>query len=94
VLAEVRVPVLAVCGEKDLQVDPKQNLPEIRRALAQADNPDATVREMPGLNHLFQQAETGNPGEYFTIEETMNAAVLEAVSAWILERFEAGEDAR
>lgn len=86
-LRRVRAPVLAVGGELDLQVDPQQNLPEIREALEQAGNPDVTTRAFPGLNHLFQTAETGSPEEYSRIEETMAPVVLETVSEWILTRF-------
>lgn len=87
VLEDVSVPVLSLIGEKDLQVPPELNGPEIEAALRRGGNADATVRTLPGLNHLFQEAETGSPSEYQRIEETMNAAALEAVSSWILERF-------
>lgn len=87
VLEATRIPVLALGGELDLQVDPAQNLPEIREALRKADNPDFTVLELPGLNHMFQTAGTGNPEEYYSIEETLSPAALETVSEWILKRF-------
>ena len=45
----------------------------------------ATVR-LPGLNHLFQTAETGLPSEYGTIEETMSPRVLDLIRDWILAR--------
>jgi pimeloyl-ACP methyl ester carboxylesterase len=83
-LAKLRCPVLALNGSKDLQVPPAQNLPPIRAALAH--NPDAEVDELPGLNHLFQTADTGALGEYARIEETMAPSVLEKVTAWILRR--------
>jgi pimeloyl-ACP methyl ester carboxylesterase len=86
-LENTRIPVLALGGELDLQVDPAQNLPEIRRALKRAGNPDYTVLELPRLNHMFQTAETGSPDEYFLIEETVSPAALETISEWILERF-------
>lgn len=86
-LERTQVPVLAICGELDLQVDPKQNLPAIREALRRGGNPDYTVIELPGLNHLFQEAETGSPTEYYSIEETVNPAALDAISDWLLERF-------
>ena len=86
-LKELAVPVLALWGEKDLQVDPRQNLPEIRKALEQAGNEDFTVEELKGLNHLFQTATTGSISEYYTIEETMSPAVLEMITSWIDERF-------
>ncbi len=53
-LAKVHCPVLALNGEKDLQVPPKENLDEIRKALQQAGNTRVTIKELPGLNHLFQ----------------------------------------
>jgi pimeloyl-ACP methyl ester carboxylesterase len=87
VLKEVRVPVLALGGEFDLQVDPKQNLPEIEAALIRGGNPDHTVRELQGLNHMFQASDSGSPDEYYSIEETLNPAALDMVSDWILTRF-------
>lgn len=83
-LAKVRQPVLAVNGEKDLQVLADQNLPAIREALK--GNPDVTVTELPGLNHLFQTATTGSPGEYARIEETFAPSALTVVSDWIIAR--------
>lgn len=82
-LEKLRVPVLALNGEKDLQVDPFQNLPVIEVALKVANNDNVRVRKLPGLNHLFQRSETGSPGEYGTIEETMNDAALKEISDWI-----------
>jgi uncharacterized protein len=86
-LEKLQVPVLALIGEKDLQVPADQNVPEIEAAFARGGNPDATVRRLPGLNHLFQRAETGAPSEYQKIEETFDPTALEAVTSWILERF-------
>jgi pimeloyl-ACP methyl ester carboxylesterase len=87
VLARLSVPVLAVVGELDLQVDPDQNLPEIRKALARAETNDVTVLELEGLNHLLQTAKTGSVLEYGSIEETMAPRALELISSWIIERF-------
>jgi pimeloyl-ACP methyl ester carboxylesterase len=81
-LAKVTCPVLAINGEKDLQVPPAQNLPALRRVLA--SNPAAHIEEIPGVNHLFQTATTGSPTEYATIEETIAPVVLEKISSWIL----------
>lgn len=81
-LARLKVPVLALNGDKDVQVVSKQNLPAIREALK--DNPDATVVELPGLNHLFQTAITGAPLEYVRIEETMSPAALDLIVDWVV----------
>ena len=82
-LTEVRCPVLAVTGENDLQVPPKENLSVIGEALNAGGNRNVTLMELPGLNHLFQTSETGAPSEYGQIEETMSPVLLEAVSDWI-----------
>jgi dienelactone hydrolase len=84
-LARIEVPVLAMNGSLDLQVPPKENLAVFREALK--DNPDVTIVELPGLNHLFQTARTGALGEYRDIEETFSPAALELISDWIRERF-------
>ena len=81
-LQPIRVPVLALIGGRDLQVVPSQNLEPLRKALA--DCPDATVEEVPGLNHLFQPTATGLPAEYGTIETTFDEATLARIASWIL----------
>lgn len=83
-LTKLVCPVLAINGEKDLQVPPDQNLPAIRKALESAGNKNFEVVEMPGLNHLFQEAKTGAIAEYSEIEETMSPVVMEKISSWIL----------
>jgi pimeloyl-ACP methyl ester carboxylesterase len=83
-LARVRVPVLALDGERDMQVPPDANLPELRKALA--GDRDVTIDELPGLNHLFQSATTGAPSEYGEIAETMSPAALTVIRDWLLRR--------
>jgi len=85
-LRRVKVPVLALNGSLDLQVDPKQNLPAIEKALKEGGNTDVTVTELPGLNHLFQTATTGSPNEYATIDETMSPVAMKTIGDWILAR--------
>lgn len=85
-LAKLKCPVLAVIGEKDLQVPSKANLAEIEKALKSAGNKDFTVKELAGLNHLFQTATTGALSEYSMIEETFAPSALKLISDWIRER--------
>lgn len=92
-LRQVKVPVLALNGELDLQVIPDQNLPEIEKALKEGGNKDFTLKRLPGLNHLFQPAKTGSPSEYAKIETTMDPVVLDLVARWIAERFAAPRSA-
>lgn len=85
-LRELSIPVLALNGEKDTQVPPTENLVPVEEALREGGNRDVTAEVLPGLNHLFQTAETGIPAEYAGIEETFSPAALEKIADWILER--------
>lgn len=82
-LEKVRCPVLAVNGEKDLQVPPKKNLAAIKNALNKGGNKNVTTIEFPNLNHLFQESKTGLPQEYATIEQTFSPTALDAITKWI-----------
>ena len=82
-LEKVKCPVLAVNGEKDLQVPPKENLTAIKNALKKGGNKNVTTIEFPNLNHLFQECETGSPNEYATIEQTISPIVLKEITRWI-----------
>jgi len=84
-LRNVKCPVLALIGEKDLQVPAEENLKAIEEALAEGGNSDFTVKKVEGVNHLFQRAETGAVSEYSKIQETISPDVLKLVASWILE---------
>ena len=79
---KVKCPVLALNGDKDLQVAADENLPAIAKALK--GNKSAKTVLLPGLNHLFQHCKTGLPAEYNTIEETFSPDALKIISDWIL----------
>ena len=82
-LEKVKCAVLAINGDKDLQVDSKINLPAIENALKKGGNKKFTIKELPGLNHLFQECKTGLPAEYATIEQTISPVALETIAKWI-----------
>ena len=82
-LATVRVPVLAMNGTLDGQVAYRENLDAIAAALKAGGNPDFERAELPGLNHLFQTAETGAIAEYSVIEETFSPTALQRIGDWI-----------
>ncbi len=85
-LRKVTCPVLALNGEKDVQVDARVNLKAIEAALKEGGNKDVTIRELPDLNHLFQTCKTGAVAEYSVIEETLAPVVLETIAKWISTR--------
>ena len=84
-LEKVKVPVLALTGERDLQVPARQSLPVIEQALKAGGNQHHVVKMLPGLNHLFQTAKTGSPNEYAGIEETMSPVAMGTIADWILQ---------
>ncbi len=85
-LHKVRCPVLALYGEKDLQVPPKENAPAVYESLKAGGNKQVTVKVFTGLNHLFQHCQTGSPVEYARIEETFAPEVLKTIGDWILQQ--------
>lgn len=82
-LRKLKIPVLALNGSRDVQVPPNQNLPPIKAALTAASNPDFTVTELPGLNHLFQECTRCTIDEYGALEETFSPAALEVMGDWL-----------
>ncbi|MCV9926107.1 alpha/beta hydrolase [Flavobacterium sp. LS1R49] len=82
-LEKVKCAVLALNGSKDLQVPPKENLSAIKEAVLKGGNKNITTKELPNLNHLFQECETGLPKEYATIEQTFSPIALNEILSWI-----------
>lgn len=83
VLEKVKCPVLAINGEKDLQVPHKENLSAIDNALKRGANKNYETKMLPGLNHLFQTSKTGAISEYGQIEETISPVALETMLDWL-----------
>jgi len=84
VLEQVKCPVLAIDGSKDLQVPPKEDLAAIKKALTKGGNKDFKLVEFKGLNHLFQTAKTGLPAEYRKIQQTIAPIALKTIGDWIV----------
>ena len=85
VLEKVKCDVLAINGEKDMQVPAFENLEAIKSSLEKGRNKNVTTVNIPNLNHLFQECETGAPSEYATIDQTFSPIALKIISDWILE---------
>ena len=87
-LIQVKCPVLAINGSKDMQVVAKENLAAIEEALQAGGNGNYLVDELEGLNHLFQTADTGDETEYGKIEETISPFAMILIANWILHQVE------
>ena len=79
-IAAYNGPILALFGDKDLQVAPDANETDMRLALK---HPKSVVKTLPGLNHLFQPAETGAMTEYYSIETTFDESAMAEIVAWL-----------
>jgi pimeloyl-ACP methyl ester carboxylesterase len=82
----LRCPTLAIWGDKDVQVLPDLNRGKIEESVRRNVQLDTTLTILPGLNHLFQTAETGMPDEYDAIEETISPTLLESIRVWVLQQ--------
>lgn len=82
-LEKITIPVLALNGDKDIQVEGKSNLAAVDAGLEKAGNQYYRTFLYPKLNHLFQPCETGAIGEYQQIEITFSEKVLEDIVKWI-----------
>jgi pimeloyl-ACP methyl ester carboxylesterase len=79
----VRVPVLALFGEKDSQVAPALNRPPMERALGIPGTTLHKTHVIPGVNHLFQEAQTGAPWEYGRLRKEFHPALLNEILRWV-----------
>jgi len=82
-IQKVSCPVLALNGSKDFQVSAKENLAAIEKALSDGGNTEVETHELEGLNHLFQDSDTGDILEYQLIEQTMSPVVLKLITEWV-----------
>lgn len=86
-LHTLTLPVLAIFGTHDLQVDAEQSEAPLEDALQTAGNEDVTVVTLAGVNHLMQPSERGTIEEYPLIPTTIAEPVLEQLTQWLNARF-------
>ena len=88
-IRQVRCPALILNGDKDTQVDAGVNVTSIAENLPKNRSgryfvsKRTVVTVYPGLNHLFQECETGQADEYPLIEDTISPEVLSDIAGWI-----------
>ena len=82
-LKQLRCKVLALNGDKDIQVISAQNLPGIEAALKKSKAKNVEIKELAGLNHLFQSCQKCTVQEYGQLEETFSPVALQTVSDWL-----------
>lgn len=82
-IGNIRIPVFSVFAEKDVQVNSKINREALEEIISENNQPQFKIAVYPGLNHLFQQAESGSVSAYATNTETFNEQVMKDMVEWI-----------
>ncbi len=82
-IEQLTAKVLALNGEKDIQVIATSNTEGIKKALQKSKSPSYEVKILPGLNHLFQKCKSCSLQEYATLEETFSEDALTAMAQWL-----------
>ena len=80
-ISRLKIPVLALNGSKDKQVNSKINLDVFRKYIS--NNSLNEVIEFENKNHLFQTTSKGDPNEYGRLEETFSPDVLAIMLKWM-----------
>jgi hypothetical protein len=83
-LKKLKCPVLAINGEKDIQVAATKNLSAIETAVKSNGNQHVQIEQIPNLNHLFQTCQLCTIEEYGELDETFSPTALERISSWLL----------
>ena len=82
-LARVTCPVLAIFGERDLQVPVETNRPVMEATAAKAATRNFTIKVIPGANHLYQAATTGSASEYPRLKKEFAPGFADTLQAWL-----------
>jgi pimeloyl-ACP methyl ester carboxylesterase len=83
-LNKVTCPVLAMNGSADIQVPAAKNLKGIEAALMKGGNKQFSIKQLEGLNHLFQKCSKCTVPEYGELETTIEPTVLDTIGTWLL----------
>ena len=76
------VPVLALYGELDTQVEAPANSTAMSEAIAESSIPGYTIATIFSANHLFQEAVTGSISEYPRLKRQFAPDFLEIFLEW------------
>jgi pimeloyl-ACP methyl ester carboxylesterase len=82
-LGKITANVLALNGSEDIQVISKTNLAAIDSILKKGKSSKFEVKEMAGMNHLFQECKKCTLSEYSELDQTISPAVLDKITGWM-----------
>lgn len=82
-LEQTTAKVLALNGEKDIQVLPTSNTEGIKKSLQKSKSPSYEVVVLPGLNHLFQKCKHCSVAEYGMLDESFSEEAITQMINWL-----------
>jgi hypothetical protein len=82
-IKQVKIPVLIIQGEKDLQV-PKEEAELLAQALKGSGNEDVELHVLPDLNHLMRYHPEEPTLQYRHLDEPVDKRVLEIIVGWVI----------
>lgn len=82
-LPSISCPVLALFGDRDLQVPAALNAPLLTAQSGLCVDVRSSVHTLPGANHLFQQARSGAPSEYRTLKSEFVDELTGEIVRWL-----------
>lgn len=82
-LKSLKIPILALNGDRDSSVESKFNLKGIENTLKQAGNTQFEVLELKNVNHFFQVSVDDKIESVYFNEETFSKIALDKISIWI-----------
>lgn len=84
VMPRIKKPVFILQGELDRQVPPHHADKLAALAKAREDNRRLDIKHLPGVNHLFLPAKTGDLSEYGSIAgQSIAPEVARTIAAWL-----------
>jgi pimeloyl-ACP methyl ester carboxylesterase len=92
-IEKIKIPVLAIFGEKDTQIDPLQGMSEYKRALDKSENRFYKVIMINGVDHNMREMKTGSlkeQKESYGKEglAKLSLEYIEIISNWLKEHKE------
>jgi hypothetical protein len=81
-IRRVRVPVLILQGEKDIQV-PKEEAELLARALREVGNEEVELHILPDLNHLMRRHPEEPNLQYRHLDEPVDERILQLIVEWV-----------
>ena len=86
-ISKIKVPLLALNGEKDIMVTPDENLAAIATFLDEAGNKSYKTIKLEGLNHMFQHCNECTMAEIPSLPEAISPEVLKIMGDWLKELY-------